>query len=156
MFVLSYASFGGRTSLESPTMHLVVGGLFRIGAWCRGVSSNRKRSGVLAGQATSKAERVNAVHVSSFQENRKFSSTKAKYGNCVTCHHVAHSLSLFLYGLFPVPLEDAILRVCHAFFSAREIARGIRGTFRSEYVPLSHPVREGGLELSRTEKEDVA
>ena len=117
MFVLSYASFGGRTSLESPTMHLVVGGLFRMRAWCRGVSSNRKRSGVLAGQATSEAERVNAVHVSSFQENRKFSSTKAKYGNCVTCHHVAHSLSLFLYGLFPVPLEDAILRVCHAFFS---------------------------------------
>ena len=49
-----------------------------------------------------------------------------------------------------MPLEDAIQRVCHAFFSAREIARGIRGTFRSEDVPLSHPVREGGQELGRT------
>ena len=86
---------GGRTSLESPTMHLVVGGLFRMRAWCRGVSSNRSRLDAPAGQATSEAERVNAVHVSSFQENRKFSRIKAKYGNCVTCHHVAHSLIVF-------------------------------------------------------------
>lgn len=47
------------------------------------------------GAPHSKRGQVNVVHVSSFQENRKFSRIKAGYGERVACNHVAYSLSLF-------------------------------------------------------------
>ena len=39
------------------------------------------------------------------------------------CNHVAHSLLVFLYGLFPVPLEDIDSRVRHAYFCASICAK---------------------------------
>ena len=56
--------------------------------WLRAVVPNKSNIVTKRGQ-------VNVVHVSSFQGNRKFSRIKAKYGERVTCNHVAYSLSLF-------------------------------------------------------------
>ena len=96
-FVLSFHAFEGEKSFESPGMQMVTGGKLRI-------RSVRTVAVSATGADKPEAGQVNVVHVSSFVRNRKFLNKKAGYGDASRVINVAHSLFVFSYGLFPVPL----------------------------------------------------